>query len=278
VTTDVGAPASSAGGSDTGAPTTSTRSRFRRVKRGRWWSYELDGHKLPSVTRLIGDGVPKPNLIDWAARAAAEWAADNVDEISRLDRAAAIDVIKNAHNRTKQYGAAKGTDIHRQAQALALGDTVEVPEAIAGYVDAYVAFLSDWSPEVIAVECALVSRRWAYAGTFDLLMGLPDISAEAPCMVDVKSGGSGVWPETCLQLAAYRHADAYVDADGAEQPMPATGGGYALWLADDGTYELLPVQSGPDLFATFLHVAHVAAFAGRERDELIGLPLEAPRR
>jgi hypothetical protein len=273
---DVDTPAP-AEATDAGVPAVPTPTHFRRVKRGRWWSYQLDGRKLPSVTRLIGDGVPKPNLIDWAARAAAEWAADNVEKIAQLDRAAAIDVIKNAHNRSKNYGAAKGTDVHHIAQALALGEAVEVPEAITGYVDAYLAFLSEWSPEVLAVEAAIVSRRWCYAGTFDVLMNLPGITTAAPVMVDVKTGGTGVWPETCLQLAAYRYADAYVDADNNEQPMVSTAGGYALWLADDGTYELLPVECGPDIFATFLHAAHVAAFAEREREELIGLPLEVPR-
>ena len=58
--------------------------------------------------------------------------------------------------------------------------------------------------------------------------------------------------------------------------MPATDAGYALWLGDDGSYELLPVESGADIFAVFLHAAHVAAFCGRPKDDLIGLPLPAP--
>ena len=84
------------------------------------------------------------------------------------------------------------------------------------------------------------------------------------------------WPETCLQVAAYRAADAYIDADNVEQPMPPTDAGYALWLKDDGSYELVPVASGPEIFAVFLHAGHIAAFQQREKDDLIGLPLPTP--
>lgn len=246
---------------------------FRAIKRGRWYSYEIDGQKVPSVTKLIGDGMPKPNLIDWAARAAAEYAADHIDEIGRLERDAAVDLIKTAHNRIKSGGATKGGSIHDYAEQLAGGAKVDVPEAMAGYVDAYLAYTRDWSPQTVALEAPVGNHRWRYGGRLDALQRLA--GRPLPAVIDTKTGGSGVWPETCLQVAAYRHADTII-LDGLPQPMPETEGGYALWLGDDGNYELLPVASGDDVFAVFLHVAHVAGFMGREKDDLIGLPLEAP--
>jgi hypothetical protein len=245
---------------------------FRRVNRGRWHSYELNGKRIPSVTKLIGDGIPKPNLIDWAAKIAAEYAADHIDEIAPLERAAAIDLIKNAHSRSRNFAAAKGTEIHGIAQRLAAGEQVDVPETITGYVDAYLAFTEDWQPEPLAVEAAIVNVRWRYGGTFDLLARI----GEEITLIDIKTGGSGVWPETCLQIAAYRGAEKMLGPDGKEMPMPATDSGHALWLLDDGSYELLPVESGPDIFAVFLHACHVAAFMDRKKDDLIGLPLATP--
>jgi hypothetical protein len=245
---------------------------FRRVQRGRWHSYELDGQRIPGVTTMIGKGVPKPNLIDWAARIAAEYAADHIDEISPLERDAAVDLIKNAHTRSRNTAAAKGTEIHALAVRLRAGEPVEIPETIAGYVDAYLRFLDDWQPETIAVETPCCNRRWRYAGSFDELCRIAGLLG----ILDIKTGGSGVWPETCLQIAAYRNAEIILDADGREQPMPATDAGWALWLGDDGAYELLPVESGPDIFAVFLHACHVAAFMERAKDDLIGLPLAAP--
>jgi len=246
---------------------------FRRVQRGRWHSYELDGKRLPGVTTMIGKGVPKPNLIDWAARIAAEYAADHIDEIAAIpERDARVDLVKNAHSRSRNFAAAKGTDIHAIAVRLRDGEKVAVADEIAGYVDAYLAFIDEWQPETIALEGACCNRRWRYAGTFDELAIIRGRTA----LLDIKTGGSGVWPETCLQIAAYRHAETMLDPSGAEIPMPATDVGYALWLADDGTYELLPVESGDDIFATFLHACHVAAFMERAKDDLIGLPLAAP--
>ena len=265
----VGVPASRG---DTGTPTPPT-TRFRRIQRGRWHSYELDGQRIPGVTTLIRDGIPKPALIDWAARATAEYAADHIDDLSRLERDAAVDLLKTAHRRSTTAAAAKGTEIHGIAQAITEGRTVDVPDTVTGYVDAYLAYIGDWQPEPIAIEAPVINRRWRYAGTLDLLEHLPDIG---PAVVDVKTGGSGIWPETCLQIAAYRSAEHWLDPDNREQPMPATVAGFGLWLSDDGTYELLPVESGPDIFNVFLHVAHVAAFQGRKKDDLIGMPLAAP--
>jgi hypothetical protein len=246
---------------------------FRRVQRGKWHSYELDGRRLPGVTTLIRDGLPKPNLIDWAARDAAGIAHDRMDDLARLERDAFIGAIVGERAGRRREAGVKGTEIHGHAQQLAGGEQVDVPETVAGYVDAYLAFVDDWQPEPIAVEGPCVNRRWRYAGTFDLLARL---RGELVSMVDIKTGGSGVWPETCLQIAAYRAAEAMLDADGREVPMPVTDAGHALWLGDDGTYELLPVESGPDIFSVFLHVCHVAGFMDRKKDDLIGLPLAAP--
>jgi len=247
---------------------------FQRVQRGKGHSYQLDGVKLPGVTTLINGGVPKPALIDWAARVAAEFTADHVDELSRMgDRAAIVDLVKGAHRRSTNAAAAKGTEIHGLAQRLASGEAIDVPVEIEGYLDGYVAFVDDWAPEVIALEAPIVNRRWFYGGTFDMLARLRDGSVS---LIDIKTGGSGVWPEACLQIAAYRAAESLLDADGHEVPMPATTAGHALHLKDDGSYELLPVESGPDIFAVFLHCAHVAGFTKRRKDDLIGLPLDRP--
>lgn len=247
-------------------------SAFRRVNRGRWHSYEADGHRVPGVTTLLGAGVPKPNLIGWAARVAAEYAADHVDEIARLDRDGAVDLIKGAADRSRNRAALRGTAIHQLAEQIADGHAVNVPDEHAGHIDAYLRYIDDWHPETIAVEGPILSRRWQYAGTFDWVGRLHGDTV----MVDIKTGATGVWPETCLQLAAYRHAEVTLDAAGREVPMHATSAGYALWLSDDGTYELLPCESGPEMFAVFLHACHVGGFMGRKRDDLIGLPLAAP--
>lgn len=251
---------------------------WRRFKDGGgFWLYQIDGKTVRSVTRLLQDSIPKPNLIDWSARVAAEYAVDNLAEVGGMERGAAIDAISRTHDRIKRTAGVKGTAIHALAQQVAAGEPVEVPDELAGYVDAYLTFLEEWQPEIIATEGAVAHRRWLYGGTFDLLCRFP--RRQLCSLVDIKTGGSGIFPETCLQIAAYRHADVMLDANGREVAMPATEEGLGLWLLDDGSYELLPVQSGDDLFNVFLHARHVAGFMERtqkERDELVGLPLPAP--
>jgi len=250
---------------------------FIRRPSGRYWRYELDRKKVPSVTTLINAGVPKPALVGWAARIAAEYTAEHIDEIARLDKPAIVELVKGAADRERNAAAATGTDVHKLAERLAGGEHVDVPEGLAGLVDGYLAFVNDWQPEIVAVEAGICNRRWWYAGTFDILARFNDVCA----LVDIKTGASGVWPDACLQIAAYRHAEVMLDPEGREVPMPATQAGYALWLTGDGGYQLLPMESGPDIFAVFLHAAHVAAFTTRAKDdrkvdELVGLPLENP--
>lgn len=53
---------------------------LERRQHGRNHSYRLNGDKLPGVTTIIGDGLPKPALIGWAAKTIAEYVADRLDQ------------------------------------------------------------------------------------------------------------------------------------------------------------------------------------------------------
>jgi hypothetical protein len=130
---------------------------------------------------------------------------------------------------------------------------------------------------VLALEAAVANRKWRYVGSTDLIarLRLGELGSHT-AVIDVKTGGSGVWPETCLQVAGYRACEVMLDPDGREVPMIATEAGYALWLGDDGSYEFLPLECGDDVFRVFLHVGRVAEFMRREKDALIGLALAAP--
>ena len=240
--------------------------RRYETARGHW--YQLDGVKIDGVTTLISQGLPKPALPYWAARCVAEYVADNlgaVNAMAEAGRDALVAALKEVPWAQRDAAAVRGTEVHTLAERLIRGEEVEVPEHLAGHVEAYVKFLDQWKPEPIIVEAPVGSRRWRYAGTVDMVVRLPD---GRRVIADIKTTSSGIWPETAYQLAAYRFAEFYVDAAGQEQPMPQVDAGYAIWVRADG-YDVIPVECGEHVFKTFLHIAWVAR-AARDAKNLIG--------
>jgi hypothetical protein len=236
-------------------PTTPTTTG--RINRGRNHSYKLDGEPTPGVTTIIGDGVPKPALSYWAAKMAAEFTADNLDTLNGLDRFAIVDLVKGAPWRDRDAAARRGTEVHRLGEQLVAGEEIEVPEELTGHVDAYLRFLDDWQLDPVLVEAVVVNRTHRYLGTLDLVADLNDGHR---WLLDIKTTRSGVYGETALQLSAYRHAEHYLDEDGNEQPMPEVDRTGVIWVRADG-YDLVPVDTGPDIYRYFRAAQHVAHFA-----------------
>ena len=85
---------------------------------------------------------------------------------------------------------------------------MEVPEDLAGHVDCYLDFLERFDPEIILSEATVINRRWWYMGTLDLVCRIDGLGL---CLLDIKTTRSGVFPESSLQLAAYRHAETWLD-------------------------------------------------------------------
>lgn len=250
----------------------------RRVARGRGHVYEdANGLRVPSVTGIIGDGVPKPALIDWAANSTADYAVNNWDDLARMAPAARLKRLQKARYEDRDTAANRGTAVHHLGEQLVAGGDVAIPDELAGHAESYVQFLDDWEPQPILIETVVMSHRHGYAGTLDLAaeIVLPDLG-EVLALLDVKTSRSGIFGETALQLAAYRHADVYVDADGAEQPMPEFGAVLGLHVRGDG-YSLLPIEAGPVQLREFLYAREVGRFAKETSRGYIGEPLTPPR-
>ena len=248
---------------------------IRRINYGRGHGYTIDGKKVDGVTTLIGDGLPKPALTRWAAKAVAEHVADNLDAVvgmKDMGRDAIVAALKEAPWAAARAGAAKGTEIHDLADKLTHGHEIEVPEHLAGYVEACVNFLDTWKVRELVVERPVGNRRWKYAGTADLIAEITPPGGEPiVAIVDWKTAASGIWPETAYQLAAYRHAEVYLDTDNRTERSIADLGittGYGVWLRSDG-FDVLPVDCGEQTFKAFLHIAWVAR-AAKTNKELIG--------
>ena len=246
----------------------------RRITRGRGHTYLMDGQQADGVTWIIGQGVPKPNLITWAANETAGYAVNHWDELAEAGPAERLRTLERARFASRDGPGERGTAVHQLAHRLAAGEDVQVPEPLVGHVDAYLAFVEDWRPSEILAETVVGNRKHRYMGTLDAVAHLGDTQV---WLLDFKTAASGIWPEAALQLSAYRNAEFYLDADGNEHPMPQVDVAGCVWLRADG-YDLIPVNTDPETFRVFLYAQQVAHFGSQPRETYVGDQLAHPER
>lgn len=237
----------------------------RRRKYGTGHAYYADDVKQPGVTTIIGKTMPKPALIDYAARTGADEMVNCWDEFLTLKPMQRHDRVRNAHNRDRDAAARRGTEIHRLGHALSEGEAVTPPEELAGHVDAYRDFLDTMGPVPLlgGTELVVANRTHRYCGTADLVADLPSTMAGyeyiPPCrwLLELKSTRSGIFPESALQASAYFNAEAFVDPAKPDDERPMKWLGIercgVVWIRSD-TWEFRPVDTGPATWDYFLHL------------------------
>src|SRR5215467_2406667 len=141
---------------------------LERRNHGRGHSYWVDGTKVPGITSILADGVPKPALVRWAAGVAADYAVDHWAELEPLKPSERGQLIRKAPDTERSGAAVRGTHVHALAERLAAGVEVEVDDAHVGLVDAYLAFAREWGVAEVMVERPVFHRSLKYAGTPDL--------------------------------------------------------------------------------------------------------------
>lgn len=249
---------------------------IRIIYRGRGHSYTIDGEPADGVTTLIDGGVPKPALINWAANTTAGYAVDRWDELAEMTVSQRLKELQRARYADLDKAGKRGTEVHNLAERLLHDEEVDVPDELAGHVESAVKFMDTWKPTPVLTETVVAHRRWRYAGKLDMVADIPGLGR---VLLDWKTGRSGIYGETALQLSAYANAETYVDINQDEQPMADLGidtdTAYAVWLRADG-FDLHPVDIGPETFKFFLHTATVARRAKTMRD-LVREPLQPER-
>lgn len=230
-----------------------------RTNRGNGHSYTIDGRKVPGVTTILGTVLAKPALVGWASKLVAEYVADKdalwLEELRADGRDALVGHLKGVPNRAKTAAGLRGTQVHAYAERVIAGEELEETEELAplwGHIESCVKFLDAWEITPVAVEAVVASREHRYCGTVDLVADSGALHQRG--LYDYKTGASGIWPETALQLAAYLHADAYVAGTG-EAPVADLDieAAYAVHLRGDG-YDVYPVETGTS-WEAFTHLA-----------------------
>jgi len=199
----------------------------RAKKAGRFYEI-VPGDPWPSVTTI--DGVlAKQALYQWYAKterqAAILAAADMFEEFSKplviqtkITREVYESLLEARIGRQKagqkelELAGNIGTEAHgmiewhlRQMLSLPVGPAPKISEPALW---AFMAF-EDWSRSVellpLRSEMVVFSHKHRYAGTMDLLAWIMRAGKRELVLIDFKTG-KAVWPESFLQLAAYREA------------------------------------------------------------------------
>jgi hypothetical protein len=263
--------------------------KIQRVNNGRnHWYVDLDngGARVPGVTTLVGNGMPKPALLNWAGDATAEYAVDRWDELSTLSISERLKKIKGGRYEKRDAAANKGTAIHKLAERLIAGEKVTVPDELRGYVAACVAFLNDFDVREQYVETVVYSETHRHVGTLDLIADvllpeMPDYDhiprdedGYSRGLLDWKTSRSGIFGDVALQLAPYRHSEFMVLAGGEVIDMPSVDFTAGIHLRADG-YTLVPLLTDENVYRDFLYCAQVARIVDGLRD-LVGEPIVSP--
>jgi hypothetical protein len=212
---------------------------LERIETKRGHKYKLDGRDVQGVTTILNAGMPKPALVNWAARTVAEYVADNLDAVrslADLGRDPMVAALKATPWQDRDRAAARGTEVHALAEEIINGREVEVPGHIAGHVDGYVRWLDAWDVQPVVTERPCANRDWWYAGTFDAVVefGRGPLARQR-YLCDWKTS-KGVYGETALQLAAYANAEFYLNEDGDEVAMPDVDGLAVLHVTATGSH------------------------------------------
>lgn len=229
-----------------------------------YWDIGANGDeiKLDGVTTLLRDGIPKGGLSAWAAKQAAGYAVDHWAELSELGLLERGTEIQYAWQRERDRLAARGTAIHALADNLSHGRAVEVPDELAGHVDSCLAFLNTHGFRPLVTESVVVNRTGGYAGTLDAVGTMHGHRY----ILDWKTGGN-IYAEHALQLAAYAHAEHYVNMVGDEQPIAdlQIERGAVVHLRSDG-FDVYPMRIDEPVYAVFRHVAYLARWVRWDKD------------
>ena len=255
---------------------------------------------LYSVTSLakLGLGLSE-GIARWQQTEVAGAAFDKIrilqEFVAAGDRDGALKGLTDQPYASTSKAAARGTDLHTAAEALALGLEFEIDANVRPYVEQYHRFLQTFAPEFVMAEAPVYNPTYGYAGTSDGIMVIDgqrllfDIKTTAHAPDSGKSRPP--FPEVALQLVAYRRAELlgllseqryasgkryYVfDPDAEHEPMPETDGAICIVISPFD-YMVVPVRTDEQVWRHFRHCMENARWQVSVSKNVFGPPITAP--
>lgn len=198
------------------------KSNVRTVKKDlrsnrRGGFYWLEGVPYVSVTQVL-------RVIDRPAL--RYWFGQQVYRAFVKDPTLSEKDALSAPYRQSDKAKSRGSTVHSIVEAYKKTGAVieDIPEEFRGYAEAFYSWIKDNSVEVISQEKTVISKKHGYAGTLDLIVSISD---SGTWLIDVKTG-KGIYPESWLQLSAYKEA---LEEEGGKVDEIAV-----LLLKDNGKY------------------------------------------
>lgn len=189
---------------------------FGRKRHAYWWlENQMFVPGTTSITRLLD----KPALIPWAAKMAAEHVGRELTSaleknsagrlVAMIPKAKISEIIegaKSAHRKTVDDASDVGKQVHELANRIFKGEYIgDLPADTDQRVINGLAAIRNWLRQhdvtPIASEQIVFSKKWYYAGTFDLLATVNGSLS----LIDFKTS-KGVYVEHRLQTAGYQIA------------------------------------------------------------------------
>jgi hypothetical protein len=242
-------------------------------------AYSLDGKAVPSVTTVTGKAIAKPGMVAAAAKEAALWAAAHQDDLAVLGPDSWQREAATAHTRAWNRARDDGTTLHGLAEKLLYGDPLPAegpdglpfPDEMLRMAKQAARFMDAWDVDPVLHEALVFHETDRWAGRLDLVA---DLRGGDRWLLDWKTGRTGIWPETSMQLTAYAHAT-HVQVGDHDAPMPPVQHTAAVWIRPD-TWELVPVRNDDQVYGVFLHAMAVAEWAGLRRADSVAAPMAVP--
>ena len=231
-------------------------------------------------------------------RETATYAVNNQaawSPLAQADQAAAIKVLTDARWQSSSKAAARGTDLHKAAEQLALGVTPEVADDVLPYLEQYQRFLATYKPEFLLAEAPVYNPTYGYAGTLDGIVRIAgrDLVTDIKTTAHAPDSGKSrpPFPEVALQLTAYRQAEwvgllsemryasgkryYLYDETATHQPMPETDGAICVVISPHD-FMVVPVRTDDETWRHFRHVMECARWTVSVSRNVFGPPITAP--
>lgn len=219
-----------------------------------------EGKAFPSITTAL-KSLDKPALMYWATGCSGDEAVRRMQILQDADPTAREQMLSdwlspdekgrpfirgavaNAKDAKSKSAATRGTHVHALCEQIAHGQSPDIPDDLAGYVNAYQDFQT-------AFPGLTVIRTEATVGNFDTpyggYMGTTDMIASIDgknYVIDLKTNDKArIYDETGMQLAAAGHAPVIVNPDGTQEPMPKIDGALGVALGPDGKFTVRPFR------------------------------------